>query len=93
MIGQATPSASSFTANGRIFIYEVTGLRQNEQTENSSYPVRDSGSTLHQVPYGRMNSEMRRIARLGGKIVKIYPLSSQASQQTASTGKKEKSEG
>jgi CpcD/allophycocyanin linker domain len=92
MLGQATPSASSSTANSRIFIYEVTGLRQNDQTENSSYPVRHSGSTLHQVPYGRMNSEMRRIAKLGGKIVKIYPLSGQP-KQAAPAGQPEKSEG
>jgi hypothetical protein len=85
MLGQATPGASSSTANSRIFVYEVTGLRQNEQTENSSHPVRNSGPILHQVPYSRMNSEMRRITRLGGKIVKIYPLSSQSSTKAAPT--------
>ncbi|WP_404791003.1 phycobilisome linker polypeptide [Altericista sp. CCNU0014] len=85
MLGQATPGAASSTANSRIFIYEVTGLRQNDQTDNSNHPVRNSGSTLHQVPYGRMNSEMRRIARLGGKIVKIYPLSGQTPAKTAPT--------
>jgi CpcD/allophycocyanin linker domain len=73
MIGQSTQDTSS-AANGRIFVYEVTGLRQNDQTENSSHPVRKSGSTLVQVPYSRMNSEMRRIGKLGGQIVNIYPL-------------------
>jgi phycocyanin-associated, rod len=77
MIGQATQNTSS-AANNRIFVYEVQGLRQNDQTENSSHPVRNSGSTLVQVPYGRMNSEMRRIGRLGGQIVNIYPLAQAA---------------
>lgn len=89
MLGQATPSASSSSANSRIFIYEVTGLRQNDETDNSAYPVRNSGSTLHQVPYGRMNSEMRRITRLGGKIIKIYPLSSQPKQAAPASKKAE----
>jgi phycocyanin-associated, rod len=77
MLGQATSNVSGSTANGRIFVYEVTGLRQNDQTDNDNHPVRHSGSTLVQVPYDRMNSEMRRIGRLGGQIIKIYPLSDQ----------------
>jgi phycocyanin-associated, rod len=68
---------SSLTSN-RIFVYEVEGLRQNEQTENNSYPVRNSSNVLMQVPYSRMNQEMRRITRLGGKIVNISPLEAQA---------------
>ena len=40
----------------------------------TGYPVRNSGTVLIQVPYDRMNSEMQRIARLGGKIVNIRPL-------------------
>jgi hypothetical protein len=31
------------------------------------------------VPYSRMNHEMRRITRLGGKIVNIRPLAAQES--------------
>jgi phycocyanin-associated, rod len=77
MIGQATQNTAG-AANGRIFVYEVTGLRQNVQTENSSHFVRKSGSTLIQVPYSRMNSEMRRIGQLGGQIVNIYPLTAQS---------------
>jgi len=63
--------------DGQVFIYEVEGLRQNEQTENQSYPVRNSSTVLIQVPYSRMNNEMRRITRLGGKIVNIRPLTAQ----------------
>jgi hypothetical protein len=61
-------------SSGRNFIYEVEGLRQNEQTTKNSYPVRNSGNVMVQVPYDRMNEEMRRITRMGGKIVAIHPL-------------------
>ena len=78
MLGQsAFTRASSSSSNSRVFVYEVEGLRQTEQTENNSYPLRNSSTTLIQVPYGRMNEEMRRISRLGGKIVNIRPLSEQ----------------
>lgn len=79
MSGQPTLiNASVSNADNRVFIYEVEGLRQNSQTENQSYPVRNSSTILIQVPYSRMNDEMRRIARLGGKIVNIRPLSASA---------------
>lgn len=58
---------------GRVFVYEVQGLRQNEETENQAYAVRRSGSVFIKVPYSRMNQEMQRIARLGGTIVNIQP--------------------
>jgi hypothetical protein len=63
--------------DGQVFVYEVEGLRQNEQTTNQSYPVRNSSTVLIQVPYSRMNNEMRRITRLGGKIVNIRPMATQ----------------
>jgi hypothetical protein len=66
---------SSSTSDNRVFVYEVEGLKQNDQTENNKYPVRNSSTILIQVPYSRMNDEMRRITRLGGKIVGIRPLS------------------
>lgn len=71
MLRNALTKASSSTAEDRVFIYEVTGLRQNEQTASHTYPVRNSSSIFLQVPYRRMNEEMRRITRLGGKIVGI----------------------
>jgi phycocyanin-associated, rod len=64
--------------DGQVFVYEVEGLRQNEQTANQSYPVRNSSTILIQVPYSRMSNEMRRITRLGGKIVNIRPMTTQA---------------
>ena len=74
MLGQSTAATSTSWANSRIFVYEVTGLSQNDQTDRASHEVRNSGVTLMQVPYSRMNSEMRRISRLGGEIVNIYPI-------------------
>ncbi|MBD1896013.1 ferredoxin--NADP reductase [Coleofasciculus sp. FACHB-129] len=71
-------TAANGTANSesgsRVFVYEVVGLRQNEATDNVNYPIRRSGSVFITVPYNRMNQEMQRIARLGGKIVSIHPL-------------------
>ncbi|MCA1990729.1 MAG: phycobilisome linker polypeptide [Coleofasciculus sp. S288] len=58
-----------------MFRYEVVGLRQNEQNDKNSYEIRQSGSVFITVPYARMNEEMQRITRMGGKIVKIEPLS------------------
>ncbi len=75
MLGQsALTRASSSSSENRVFVYEVTGLRQNDQTQRASYPVRTSSNVFIQVPYNRMNEEMRRISRLGGKIVGIHPL-------------------
>ncbi|HEY9628002.1 MAG TPA: phycobilisome linker polypeptide [Coleofasciculaceae cyanobacterium] len=75
MLGQsALTRASNSSADGRMFVYEVAGLRQNDQTDKNSYAVRNSSNILIQVPYSRMNNEMRRINRLGGKIVDIRPL-------------------
>ena len=70
LIGGRSNSVSS----NRIFVYEVTGLRQNDQNDANSYPFRSSSSVFIQVPYSRMNSEMVRITRMGGKIVNIRPL-------------------
>jgi len=75
MLGQsALTGAAGSSASNRIFIYEVEGLQQNDQTDNNQYPVRNSSTILMQVPYSRMNSEMKRITRLGGKIVDIRPM-------------------
>ena len=93
MLASAFNQASSSASNNRIFVYEVVGLRQNAQTASRSYPVRNSSSLFIQVPYNRMNDEMRRITRLGGKIVGIHlpedlPLatSAPAPEATASDG-------
>lgn len=71
------PSAVGGAANteygSRLFIYEVEGLRQNGETDKMDYSIRRSGSVFITVPYSRMNQEMQRINRMGGKIVSIRP--------------------
>jgi phycocyanin-associated, rod len=74
MLGQsAFTRGSSATANNRIFVYEVTGLQQNDDTQ-SNVQIRTSANTFVQVPYNRMNEKMQQILRMGGKIVSIQPL-------------------
>ncbi len=77
-------SSSSLSKN-RIFVYEVTGLKQNEQNDNNSYPFRSSSSIFIQVPYSRMNEEMLRIGRMGGKIINIRPLDAPESNASESS--------
>jgi len=76
-----SPSAAANSGNttefgNRMFVYEVVGLRQNQETDKTDYPIRQSGSIFITVPYSRMNQEMQRITRMGGKIVSIQPLTS-----------------
>lgn len=71
----AAGKASNTIYGNRLFVYEVEGLRQNLETDKADYPIRKSGSAYITVPYGRMNQEMQRITRLGGRIVSIRPLS------------------
>ncbi|WP_019498963.1 phycobilisome linker polypeptide [Pseudanabaena sp. PCC 6802] len=73
MLEQAPSMTSpiSTTADASTFVYEVEGLRQNDRTENNSYSIRSSSSVFISVPRSRMNEEMRRITRLGGRIVNI----------------------
>ncbi|MEI1374003.1 phycobilisome linker polypeptide [Nostoc sp. UHCC 0926] len=73
MLGQISSRTSS-----RYFRYEVVGLRQSEESEKTNYPIRSSGSVFFTVPENRMNKEMQRITRLGGKIVSIQLLNAEA---------------
>jgi ferredoxin--NADP+ reductase len=87
------PSAAGRAANtiagSRFFVYEVVGLRQNQETDGANYPIRLSGSTFITVPYHRMNEFMQRISRLGGKILSIQPLgASKITSSSASEGTK-----
>jgi hypothetical protein len=84
MLGQSAFSrGSSATANNRIFVYEVTGLQQNDATNQCEHQIRNSASTFIQAPLNRMNETMQRIVNLGGKIVNIRPLSQAAAQSEA----------
>ena len=71
---------STSAAGDRLFVYEVAGLSQKKETDNFSYPIRRSGSVFYTVPYKRMNQEMRRITRLGGRILSIKPLNTDSLQ-------------
>jgi ferredoxin--NADP+ reductase len=83
----AVEGAANTESGSRVFVYEVVGLRQNEETDQTNYQIRTSGSVFIRVPYNRMNQEMRRITRLGGKIVSIQPASAlQQFNGTASSG-------
>ncbi|ARV57919.1 phycobilisome linker polypeptide [Nostocales cyanobacterium HT-58-2] len=80
MFGQTTVGTGGIsTSASRMFRYEVVGLRQNSETDKNKYDIRNSGSVFITVPYSRMNEEMQRITRLGGRIVKIEPLTAEDS--------------
>lgn len=75
MLGQtAAGRAANSPSGNRFFRYEVVGLAQNPETNKRNFPIRQSGSVFITVPYSRMNEEMQRIVRLGGKIVSITPI-------------------
>lgn len=75
MLGQtAAGRAANSPSGNRFFRYEVVGLAQNPETNRRNFPIRQSGSVFITVPYSRMNEEMQRIVRLGGKIVSITPI-------------------
>ena len=75
MFGQTGLGSSRLSnAENRMFRYEVEGMRQTYENDQLSYPIRSSGSFMIAVPYNRMNEEMQRIHRMGGRIVSIQPL-------------------
>ncbi|MEO1429339.1 MAG: ferredoxin-NADP reductase [Cyanobacteria bacterium J06633_8] len=84
----AVESTANTESGSRVFLYEVVGLRQSEEADKTNYPIRKSGSVFIRVPYNRMNQEMRRITRLGGKIVSIQSMDTleQLSSKGASNG-------
>lgn len=75
MLGQVLGGRTGSSPSGsRYFRYEVAGLSESGETESMDYPIRSSGNTFITVPYSRMNQEMQRITRMGGRIVNIEPL-------------------
>lgn len=75
MLGQsALVGARGGAVANRIFVYEVEGLHQSNQTDLNCYPVRQSGTVQFKVPYARLNEEFRRLNRLGARIVSVRPL-------------------
>lgn len=93
MFGQtAAGNRGLNSAATRVFRYEVVGLRQNEQNDKNNYDIRRSGSVFVTVPYSRMNEEMQRITRMGGKIVNIELLTAESALKpdSESDGKRAK---
>lgn len=87
MFGQTTVGTGGISsASSRVFRYEVVGLRQNEENDKNNYEIRRSGSVFVTVPYNRMNEEMQRITRMGGKIVNIEPLTAESAQSSEAQG-------
>ena len=85
MFGQTALGSSRLSgAENRMFRYEVEGMRQTYENDQLSYPIRSSGSFIITVPYNRMNEEMQRINRMGGKIVSIEPLTLEGNSQAKS---------
>ncbi|MDV2993913.1 MAG: hypothetical protein N4J56_003567 [Chroococcidiopsis sp. SAG 2025] len=75
MFGQTSLGSGRLSnAENRIYRYEVEGMRQTYKSDQLSYPIRSSGSFFISVPYNRMNEEMQRIHRMGGRIVSIEAL-------------------
>jgi len=97
MFGQlaAGRSSGNTPSANRYFQYEIAGLRQTYETDKIGYPIRSSSSVFITVPYNRMNEEMQRITRLGGKIVNIELLTAESALKpdSESNGKKAKAEG
>jgi phycocyanin-associated, rod len=81
MFGQTTIGTGGLnSAASRTFRYEVVGMKQSIENDKNKYDIRNSGSVFVTVPYSRMNEEMQRILRQGGKIVSITPLTAESAQ-------------
>lgn len=74
MYSSKAAGAANTSSGGRMYRFEVVGLRQGNEADNLNYSIRTSGSTYIVAPYSRMSATMRRIKNLGGKIVSIQPL-------------------
>jgi len=89
MYGQTTVSTPNSAAS-RMYRIEVEGMRQSSESDKQSYAIRKSGSVFFTVPYSRMNEQVRRINRMGGKIINIQPLNTEPAPQPEPETKKSK---
>jgi hypothetical protein len=69
------------TSSNRLFRYEVVGLKQNDETDKASHAIRNSSSVFVTVPYNRLNVELQKISRLGGKVVGLHPVNNAADHE------------
>jgi len=72
MYNPTTSGVAPTTYANRMFVYEVEGLGNKSVAGANSEKTRQSGRAFVSVAYNRMNQEMQRILRLGGKIVAIH---------------------
>lgn len=72
----ASGSANSLSGS-RLYRYEVVGLR-NAGFNGLQVPIRSSGNAFFTVSYDRMGQFMLQVAKAGGKIVNIFPVSEDA---------------
>jgi hypothetical protein len=85
MLGQSAFSRDLCnTADNRTFVYEVTGIHDNDLNAKRDRQIRTGGITFIQVPFYRMSATMQRVINLGGKIVNIRPLSENVSSSAES---------
>lgn len=80
LASRAFSRASTTTFKSRVFVFEVAGLFNQEQSLNRIYPIRQHSNLFYQVPFGQMNQVMQRFTRLGAKIISIQPLESFSSE-------------
>lgn len=66
--------ATNNDANNRVFLYEVVIQPQIGAINQINGLFQRRGKFYLKVPYERMNQEMQRITRSGGKIVNILPI-------------------
>src|SRR5512141_3052410 len=66
--------ATNNDADSRVFLYEVVIQPQTRGLDKIKGLIYHEGKIFLKVPYRRMKQEMKRIQRLGGKIIKITPM-------------------
>jgi hypothetical protein len=83
MFGQSTLTGrTALSDNGsRMYRIEVEAMGQNVDPDTNSYRIRSTRKTYITVPYNRMSEQMKRINRMGGKILSIEPLTVDGSSE------------
>ncbi|ERT07033.1 phycobilisome 8.9 kDa linker polypeptide, phycocyanin-associated, rod domain protein [Lyngbya aestuarii BL J] len=83
MFGQSTSTGrTALSDNGsRMYRIEVEAMGQNVDPDTISYRIRSTRKTYITVPYNRMSEQLKRINRMGGKILSIEPLTVDGSSE------------
>ena len=82
LASSAFSRGSSATIDNRVFLFEVSGMAQSDQTRDQAYSIRESGTCVYQVPFSNMNNMMQRFNRLGCKIVSIKSMGDSAASSS-----------